>query len=400
MSDPVITAQNLSKRFYIGGMRSEGIRFMLERALKNPLSLFSQPKRTEFWALDDLNFSINQGEMVAVMGRNGAGKSTLLKLISRITPPTRGTLGLRGRVGSLLEVGTGFHPELSGRENIYLNGAILGMSKAEIRKNMDAIVDFAEVEKFLDTPVKRYSSGMFVRLAFAVAAHLQTEILIVDEVLAVGDSRFQKKCINKMNEVGREGSTVLFVSHNIALVQSFCQRGLLLENGRLIKDAPLPEVVDLYQHQNSSGTLSEDGSVGLSSIHRARGLFPIFQNIRLSRPDGSQSREYEIGETIQVAIQTAFDKPREHLIAILRLNHPVAGVVATFSSLQQFKGGIHSGQATHFDLSFDLPALLPGEYTFSLELLSDGVLVDEIPCATELTVAQHNIFGTGMLPSP
>ena len=189
----------------------------------------------EFWALKDVSFEVKRGEVLGIIGRNGAGKSTLLKILSRITEPTEGRVTLRGRVASLLEVGTGFHPELTGRENIYLNGAILGMTRAEIRRKFDEIVAFAEVEKFLDTPVKRYSSGMYVRLAFAVAAHLEPEILVVDEVLAVGDAEFQKKCLGKMNSVATvEGRTVLFVSHNMAVVQHLCERVILLKNGVLL----------------------------------------------------------------------------------------------------------------------------------------------------------------------
>ena len=204
------------------------------------------PGHEAFWALREVNFAVQPGESVGIIGRNGAGKSTLLKLLSRITEPTTGTIGLRGRVSSLLEVGTGFHPELTGRENIYLNGAILGMSRVEVSRKFDEIVAFAEVEKFLDTPVKRYSSGMYVRLAFAVAAHLEPEILLVDEVLAVGDAGFQKKCLGKMDEVAKEGRTVLFVSHQMAMINSLCQRALLLSRGRLVNDGPTERVVGNY----------------------------------------------------------------------------------------------------------------------------------------------------------
>ncbi|MDA8528161.1 ABC transporter ATP-binding protein [Opitutaceae bacterium] len=204
-------------------------------------------EKEEFWALSDLNFSIEPGEVVGIIGRNGAGKSTLLKILSRITEPTTGSISLRGRVASLLEVGTGFHPELSGRENIFLNGAILGMSRSEIRMKFDEIVEFAEVERFLDTPVKRYSSGMYVRLAFAVAAHLEPEILIVDEVLAVGDATFQKKCLGKMQEVAKTGErTVLFVSHNMSVMLSLCQRALFLEEGQLKLDSNVQSAVSSY----------------------------------------------------------------------------------------------------------------------------------------------------------
>ncbi len=207
----------------------------------------TSPTSEEFWALRDLSFEVSQGEVLGIIGRNGAGKSTVLKILSRITEPTRGRITIEGRVASLLEVGTGFHPELTGRENIYLNGAILGMTRAEIRSKFDEIVAFAEVERFLDTPVKRYSSGMYVRLAFAVAAHLDPEILIVDEVLAVGDTQFQAKCLGKMEDVSRrDGRTVLFVSHNMGVIQSLCPRCILLQSGRIAADGPSPEVVAQY----------------------------------------------------------------------------------------------------------------------------------------------------------
>jgi len=241
MSTLAIRVENLSKRYFIShqnGVR-DGLRHTLEAVLRNPVHWVKERNRRkrhareEFWALQDISFEIEQGEVVGIIGRNGAGKSTLLKILSRITEPTAGRISIGGRVGSLLEVGTGFHPELTGRENIFLNGAILGMSRDEIKSKFDEIVAFAEVDKFLDTPVKRYSSGMYVRLAFAVAAHLEPEILIVDEVLAVGDAQFQKKCLGKMTEVAKGGRTVLFVSHNMAAVLNLCKRCLLLEKGSL-----------------------------------------------------------------------------------------------------------------------------------------------------------------------
>ncbi len=200
----------------------------------------------EFWALKDVSFEVQKGEVIGIIGRNGAGKSTLLKILSRITTPTEGTVEVHGRIGSLLEVGTGFHPELSGRENIYLSGSILGMKRSEIDAKFDEIVRFAEMEKFLDTPVKRYSSGMYVRLAFAVAAHLEPEILIVDEVLAVGDAAFQKKCLGKMGDVAKEGRTVLFVSHNMSAVASLCTRGLLVSDGRVVAEGDVQQIISEY----------------------------------------------------------------------------------------------------------------------------------------------------------
>ncbi len=244
MSDTVIRVESLSKKYIIGHQRQEGYislrdvissgaKSLGQKLLKPSKKRIVDPTVEDFWALNDVSFEIQQGDRVGIIGRNGAGKSTLLKILSRITEPTTGRISIKGRVASLLEVGTGFHPELTGRENIYLNGAILGMSKVEIKKKFDEIVAFAEVEKFLDTPVKRYSSGMYVRLAFAVAAHLEPEILIVDEVLAVGDAAFQKKCLGKMEDVGKEGRTVLFVSHNMAAVEKLCQHGIVLHQGKL-----------------------------------------------------------------------------------------------------------------------------------------------------------------------
>ncbi|MDK3157472.1 ABC transporter ATP-binding protein [Kamptonema cortianum] len=255
MSDTVIQVENLSKKYLIGHQKQA---YTLREAISNTTRSLSHKLITpwkksesfsqteEFWALKDISFEVKQGDRVGIIGRNGAGKSTLLKILSRITEPTHGRITIKGRVASLLEVGTGFHPELTGRENIFLNGAILGMSKAEIKRKFDEIVDFAEIEKFIDTPVKRYSSGMYVRLAFAVAAHLEPEILVVDEVLAVGDSQFQKKCLGKMEEVGKEGRTVLFVSHQMAAVEKLCSRGIVLRYGTKEYDGLTQDAINFY----------------------------------------------------------------------------------------------------------------------------------------------------------
>lgn len=255
MGDAVINIQNLSKRYLIDHqkVKGDGLRHLMEQAMRNPWQCVTRRIKErkieveEFWALNDVSFEVKQGGVVGIIGRNGAGKSTLLKVLSRITEPTRGSIRLRGRVASLLEVGTGFHPELTGRENIFLNGAILGMTREEIRKRFDEIVAFSEVERFLDTPVKRYSSGMYVRLAFAVAAHLEPEILIVDEVLAVGDVEFQKKCLKKMGDAAHNrGRTILFVSHNVAAIQTICESALYLRQGRLAGYGPVDEQVNAY----------------------------------------------------------------------------------------------------------------------------------------------------------
>ncbi|MBS3029882.1 MAG: ABC transporter ATP-binding protein [Dolichospermum sp. DET50] len=256
MSDTVIRVENLGKKYIIGHQKQErytALRDVITNKVKsignliNPQAKNENPGFEEFWALKDVSFEVKQGDRVGIIGRNGAGKSTLLKILSRITEPTKGSIKIKGRVASLLEVGTGFHPELTGRENIFLNGAILGMGKEEIKRKFDEIVAFAEVEKFLDTPVKRYSSGMYVRLAFAVAAHLEPEILIVDEVLAVGDAAFQKKCLGKMEDVAeKEGRTVLFVSHNMGAVESLCNRGIYLENGHISYSGFMQETLKRY----------------------------------------------------------------------------------------------------------------------------------------------------------
>lgn len=263
MSDPVIRVEDLSKQYTIGTGRypHDTLREQLTASLR---ALFQRngrprPHRATIWALKDVSFEVSEGEVVGIIGRNGAGKSTLLKILSRITEPTSGYAKIHGRVGSLLEVGTGFHPELTGRENIYLNGAILGMKKAEIDRKFDEIVAFAEIDKFLDTPVKHYSSGMYVRLAFGVAAHLEPEILIVDEVLAVGDVQFQKKCLGKMQDASQsQGRTVLFVSHNMEAIQSLCNRAIWLDQGQMMAEGRPTSVVSHYLHlQTSSSGLTE-----------------------------------------------------------------------------------------------------------------------------------------------
>ena len=257
MSKPVISVEHLTKQYDLGVISTGTLTRDLERwwarlrKQPDPYTRIGQKDAFEkigesILALDDVSFKVEQGEALGIIGKNGAGKSTLLKILSRVTAPTSGVVKVKGRIGSLLEVGTGFHPELTGRENVYLNGAILGMKKAEVARKFDEIVDFSGVEKFIDTPVKRYSSGMYVRLAFAVAAHLDPEILIVDEVLAVGDAEFQKKCLGKMGDVAGEGRTVLFVSHNMGAVQRLCSRGLLLREGRLCRDDEVDKVVQDY----------------------------------------------------------------------------------------------------------------------------------------------------------
>jgi lipopolysaccharide transport system ATP-binding protein len=301
MSSPVISVENLGKRYVIGRQRSkdDGMRHAIEARLRAAFTWFrsrdelEKPQKTDFWALREVSFQIKQGEVVGFIGRKGAGKSTLLKLLSRITVPTEGRIRIRGRIASLLEVGTGFHQELTGRENIFLNGAILGMTRAEIVRKFDEIVEFSEIGEFLDTPVKRYSSGMYVRLAFAVAAHLEPEILIVDEVLAVGDASFQKKCLGKMGNIAQTGKTVLFVSHNMEAVRNLCQRCIWLQDGRLHEDGRAEVVIRSY-----FDSLSSERS--FSSKNLDYGL--VIQQVLLKNSRGESAGEFLPGEDLIVEI--------------------------------------------------------------------------------------------------
>jgi lipopolysaccharide transport system ATP-binding protein len=311
MSDTVIRVENLGKKYIIGHQKQErytalrdvianGAKSVGGKLMKPFGKSTSKPTVDEFWALKDVSFEIKQGDRVGIIGRNGAGKSTLLKILSRITEPTYGRISINGRVASLLEVGTGFHPELTGRENIYLNGAILGMSKAEIKRKFDEIVAFAEVEKFLDTPVKRYSSGMYVRLAFAVAAHLEPEILVVDEVLAVGDAQFQKKCLGKMQEVSGEGRTVLFVSHSMPTITSLCNRGILLNAGQISKIGLTSDVVMHYYTSGASSPASFDFSSLSKKIGDERAIL-IHGSVLNSQ--NQVSTEIDINESFKITMK-------------------------------------------------------------------------------------------------
>ncbi|MBN1764192.1 MAG: ABC transporter ATP-binding protein [Sedimentisphaerales bacterium] len=307
----IIQVSDLGKKYIIGHQKQAHYHTLRDsmahwgrgiwQRLRRPLSP-NQEKvdLEEFWALKDINFEMPQGERVGIIGPNGAGKSTLLKILSRITEPTTGRVHIRGRVSSLLEVGTGFHPELTGRENIFLNGAILGMTRAEIKRKFDEIVAFAEVEKFLDTPVKRYSSGMYVRLAFAVAAHLEPEILIVDEVLAVGDGQFQKKCLRKMEDVGQEGRTVLFVSHNMPMIASLCDRCILLNNGRICEYDTTKKVIDLYYSKDGIG----NGEVDFTRRDRQPGdKSARLLKVRTLNSQGETTTEIRIDEPVTVEME-------------------------------------------------------------------------------------------------
>lgn len=296
---PIIEVKHIFKKYKIGEKQPYySFRDTLVDLAKLPFKQKNKIKNNTFWALKDISFSVMPGEVIGIIGRNGAGKSTLLKILSRITPPTKGEVTLRGRVASLLEVGTGFHPELTGRENIYLNGAILGMRRLEINNKFDEIIEFAEISKFLDTPVKFYSSGMYMRLAFAIAAHLDPEILLVDEVLAVGDAQFQKKCLGKMKEVSEQGRTVLFVSHNMEAIKNLCLKALILEKGQLTKSGPASKITEFYLGELENSTLKgiikagdEDAKIIDSRITNTN--YQTVNKININEPFGIEM-EYEI----------------------------------------------------------------------------------------------------------
>ena len=307
-----IEVEHIAKRYVIGGVKELGY-----KTLRDSISgLFARREKTPsvretIWALRDVSFTAAEGEVIGIIGRNGAGKSTLLKVLSRITEPTEGRAIMRGRVGSLLEVGTGFHPELTGRENIFLNGAILGMPRAEIVRNMDEIVAFAEVEQFLDTPVKRYSSGMYVRLAFAVAAHLSTDVLIVDEVLAVGDASFQRKCLNKMEDVGRQGRTVLFVSHNLSSVTRLCPRAILVDHGRVVRDGRSHEVVRFYLHSDLGTTAAREWR---NEAEAPGNEWARLRAVRVRDDTGAISDKIDIRRPVDLEVEWEVLKPGRVLV--------------------------------------------------------------------------------------
>jgi lipopolysaccharide transport system ATP-binding protein len=343
-----------------------------------------------FWAVRDVGFEIPEGEVVGVIGRNGAGKSTLLKLISRITEPSEGEIELTGRVGSLLEVGTGFHPELTGRENIYMNGAILGMARAEIIRKFDAIVDFAEVEKFIDTPVKHYSSGMYLRLAFAVAAHLEPEILIVDEVLAVGDNAFQKKCLGKMDEVSKQGRTVLFVSHNMVAVEKLCTRGILMDQGRVVFDGGARDTIDAYLTAGNSD-LSQD--LSRSGRRSGSGEARIIRYEILSHT----GKLIRAGDPLTIRLHFECRQPiKRPAFAISVLTRSGLNLFTIFTSDLAYH--IPEIASDGFiDLEIPSPNLLAGGYLlhFSITDEATGHWYDHVTESAELEIEAADVYRTG-----
>ena len=408
---PIIEVRDLSKRYELGGTLSahDSFRELMVDAVKRPWRAVArgQPPHgggapNSIWALEDVDFEVEQGDVVGIVGANGAGKSTLLKILSRITDPTRGYARLGGRLASLLEVGTGFHPELTGRENVFLNGAILGMRRAEIQAKFDEIVAFAEIERFLDTPVKRYSSGMYVRLAFAVAAHLEPEILVVDEVLAVGDIAFQRKCLGRMSEVSRGGRTVLFVSHNMAAVENLCRRGILLARGRVQYMGSAKEVVEKYLRSLSSVEGgAETHVVDLQTTPTRSGRSPVFlRRLELFTGDGHPvTGGVPIGAPLRAHIYYRLEHPTANVDACLAFDNVLGQRIFTAHSL--FEPNFAPTKAEgELKLVCEIPSLtlVPGEYRVKVALDIAGRETDAVPDATRVTVVQSDYYGTGKVP--
>jgi lipopolysaccharide transport system ATP-binding protein len=409
MSDVAIRVENLSKQYRIGGLqaRYKLMRELLVEAAQAPFRRLASVVRGQsstvsgeiIWALKDVSFEVKRGEVVGIIGRNGAGKTTLLKILSRITEPTEGYAEIRGRVGSLLEVGTGFHPELTGRENIYLNGAILGMKRAEIEHKFDEMVAFAEIERFIDTPVKHYSSGMYVRLAFAVAAHLEPEILLVDEVLAVGDAAFQTKCLGKMSDVARGGRTVLFVSHNMAAVQSLCSRVLLVDGGRVIADGKPLSIIEQYssQVQVGSGTFDltdhpRSGGDGNARIERFRVIDATL------RPISS----VPMGARVGFEIDYRSSVPLDRADFVIGVYNSLMQRVCQFSSARS--GFFVDREVRQGTLRCFVPAvnLTVGRYYLNLAIigLNRREDYDHLTQAAAFDITEADVFGTGKIPDP
>ena len=373
--DTIIRVEGLGKRYTLGAQSNERYTTLRDAVTSSARGLLRRQPRikdqgapsTDFWALNDVSFEVKRGEVVGIIGRNGAGKSTLLKILSRITEPTKGSISLKGRVASLLEVGTGFHPELTGRENIFLNGAILGMHRAEIRAKFDEIVAFAEVEKFLDTPVKRYSSGMYVRLAFAVAAHLEPEILVVDEVLAVGDVEFQKKCLGKMESVAKGGGrTVLFVSHNMGAVNTLCQRVIYLVSGAVKEVGPTPQVISNYYKALQSREQVDLKTLRLSGF----GKEVWFTDIRLDTHHPDDPNGVLFGQDLAYSLEVSAAVPMRDLSIGSSIFDHKGDCVGSLVTEQTFS--IEPGQRLKLRLAIKQLSLAPGQYHAGCSLGQGG----------------------------
>lgn len=403
MEKPIIEVKNISKKYSIAHMRGGYVtlRDIIAGIIKNPFSFLKHKtkqvvgleKKEEFWALKDISFNVKKGEVIGVVGANGAGKSTLLKVLSQITPPTDGEIIIRGRVGSLLEVGTGFHPELTGRENIFLNGAILGMTKTEIVKKFDQIIEFAGIEKFLDTPVKFYSSGMYVRLAFSVAAHMEPDILLVDEVLAVGDAEFQKKCLGKMDKITKEeGRTIIFVSHNLGAIKQLCNRTILLKNGSIEMVGPTVEVIEKYALQTPTPRLPlnervdrrGDGKLRFTDIE-----FFIDEKITNSILTGEpfKVRLYYKNNESSTLTNVAFS---------FSINDPTTGEhLLVFWTETSGSGFTIDNKRGYIDCNIKTCPLTHGHYPINVYTTTNGLVSDYVTNASIISVDDTKYFNKG-----
>lgn len=412
MSETVIRVENLGKKYVLSHQQevrsykalrdviADGAKSLGRKLWKPDGTKVDDPTHEEFWALKDVSFEIKQGDRVGIIGRNGAGKSTLLKVLSRITEPTQGSIKIKGRVASLLEVGTGFHPELTGRENIFLNGAILGMGKEEIKRKFDEIVAFAEVEKFLDTPVKRYSSGMYVRLAFAVAAHLEPEILIVDEVLAVGDVQFQKKCLGKMEEVGKEGRTVIFVSHNMSAVESLCDRGILLQSGGLSLDGDPQEAIKTYLE--NAYTLSKEVPIKQRKDRSGSGKLRV-TGFRTLDNEGNEVFSLQSGKDyiFEVGYVNNIGKRLNDIVVSLDIMDDKNNRVLLFRTNFTNNNLTIDAHVGYIICNVKNLPLANGLYLLSIFIShADAETLDYITDAAPITVDGGDFFGTGSHGSP
>lgn len=401
MAETVIKVENLSKRYRIGARESyKTFRETLVDSVKAPFRRIANlgkpvPEAETIWALKDVSFEVKKGEVLGIIGRNGAGKTTILKILSRITEPTKGRVELKGRVGSLLEVGTGFHPELTGHENIYLYGAILGMNRNEITRKFDEIVGFAEVEKFVDTPVKRYSSGMYMRLAFSVAAHLEPEILLVDEVLSVGDAIFQRKCIDKMGKAAEGGRTVLFVSHNMSAISSICQRGILLEAGEIAFSGAAHETVSLYLDQCAE--TARDGTKINQRKDRIGSGEVKLTNFYLENEAGQKIEHIRNGETVRLVFDyvTRSNQEIENVdfqIVVLTQSGELVFQFGTIFTGQKFKMIPPKGK---FICEIRKFPLVPERYRLDTGLVAGGNLSDYVSWLAQIDVVDGDFYQSG-----
>lgn len=406
MSDIVIKAENIGKKYTIGHeSQRESYTALRDVFAKNATAIWRKTKDLlrgnpviqgdtleEVWALKDVNFEVRQGEVVGIIGRNGAGKSTLLKIFSRITEPSSGRVTINGRVASLLEVGTGFHPELTGRENIYLNGTILGMTRSEIKSKFNEIVAFAEIEQYLDTPVKRYSSGMYVRLAFAVAAHLEPEILLIDEVLAVGDAVFQKKCLGKMNAVAKEGRTVLFVSHNMSTVMGLCESGIMLDSGRVAVIGPVKDVISQYTMDVSSENFLDLDKL----LHGGTGAFARLKFMSIFNEQNKPTSTFSMGSTAIIQLGVSCIRRMENFEIGVKISS-WAGVAIHYivSTWEGMRCDLEVGDHV-FEVEIPRIMLLPGKYLLGAWVMKEGNPADDhVQEITTIEIVGSDVNGCG-----